>query len=247
MNLLVCISKTPETTAKIAFKENGTQFDTDGVQFIMNPYDEWYALVRAIELKESLGTGKVTVINVGPASNDIVIRKALAIGADDAVRVDAEAHSAAFVAKQVAAYAKDNNIDMVFLGKETIDYNGSLVGGMISELMDVPYLSYASAMEVSGNEATVTCDIEGGVDIVKATTPFVISASKGLAEQRIPNMRGIMMAKRKPLNVIPAVGHDEKESIANYHIPEGKTGVKLVDPENMDELVRLLHEEAKAI
>lgn len=247
MNLLVCISKTPETTAKIAFKENGTQFDTDGVQFIMNPYDEWYALVRAIELKESLGAGKVTVINVGPASNDIVIRKALAIGADDAVRVDAEATSAAFVATQVAAYAKDNNIDMVFLGKETIDYNGSLVGGMISELMDVPYLSYASKMEVSGNEATITCDIEGGVEVVKANTPFVISASKGLAEQRIPNMRGIMMAKRKPLNVIPAVGFEDRESIVSYKIPEGKTGVKLVDPENMDELVRLLHEEAKAI
>jgi electron transfer flavoprotein beta subunit len=247
MNLLVCISKTPETTAKIAFKENGTQFDTDGVQFIMNPYDEWYALVRAIELKESLGAGKVIAINVGPASNDIVIRKALAIGADEAVRVDAEANSASFVAKQVAAYAKDNNIDIVFLGKETIDYNGSLVGGMISELLDVPYLSYASNIEVSGDEATVTCEIEGGVEIVKATLPFVISATKGLAEQRIPNMRGIMMAKRKPLNVIPPVGVDENEAIVSYQIPEGKTGVKLVDPENMDELVRLLHEEAKAI
>ena len=247
MNLLVCISKTPETTAKIAFKENGSQFDTDGVQFIMNPYDEWYALVRAIELKESLGAGKVIAINVGPASNDIVIRKALAIGADEAVRVDAEATSAMFVAQQVAKYAKENSIDIVFLGKETIDYNGSLVGGMISELMDAPFFSYASKMEIEGNEATVTCDIEGGVEVVKSSTPFVISAAKGLAEQRIPNMRGIMMAKRKPLNVIPAVEFSENEAISSYHIPESKSGVKLVDPENMDELVRLLHEEAKAI
>jgi len=247
MNLLVCISKTPETTAKIAFKENNTQFETDGVQYIMNPYDEWYALVRAIELKESLGAGKVIAINVGPSLNDIVIRKALAIGADEAVRVDADATSASFVAKQVASYAKDNNIDIVFLGKETIDYNGSLVGGMISEILDVPYLSYASHMDIVNNEATVTCDIEGGVEVVKTSTPFVVSAAKGLAEQRIPNMRGIMMAKRKPLNVIPAIDSTDKESISSYTIPEGKTGVKLVDPENMDELVRLLHEEAKAI
>lgn len=247
MNLLVCISKTPETTAKIAFKDDGRQFDEEGVQYIMNPYDEWYALVRAIELKESLGAGKVVAINVGPASNDIVIRKALAIGADEAVRVNGEAVSAVFVANQIAKYAKEINADIVFLGKETIDYNGSLVGSMVSELLDLPYLSYANKMEVNGSEATVTCDIEGGVEVVKLNTPFVISASKGLAEQRIPNMRGIMMAKRKPLNVIEPVSIDEKEHIAKYNIPESKSGVKLVDPENMDELVRLLHEEAKAI
>ncbi|MBT8234413.1 MAG: electron transfer flavoprotein subunit beta/FixA family protein [Bacteroidia bacterium] len=247
MNLLVCISKTPETTAKIAFKENDTQFDTDGVQFIMNPYDEWYALVRAIELKEQLGTGKVIAINIGPPSNDVVIRKALAIGADEAVRVNGEEKSATFVSKQIANYAKENNIDIVFLGKETIDYNGSLVGGMISELLDVPFLSYASNLEMEGDTATVTCDIEGGEEILKVKTPFVISAAKGLAEQRIPNMRGIMMAKRKPLVVIDPVEVTENEAIASYSIPDSKSGVKLLDPENMDELVRLLHEEAKVI
>ena len=246
MNLLVCISKTPETTAKISFTEANTQFNTDGVQYIMNPYDEWYALVRAIELKEAVG-GKVIVINVGPASNDIVIRKALAIGADEAVRIDAESSSASFVAKQIANYAKDNAFDMIFCGKESIDYNGSLVGAMIAEHLDVPFASYVSHMDIDGNSAKLTCDIEGGVELLQMQTPFVLSASKGLAEQRIPNMRGIMMAKKKPLNVIAAVDHSAKESISTYRLPEEKSGVKLVDPENMDELVRLLHEEAKVL
>lgn len=246
MNILVCISKTPETTAKISFSADGTAFNQDGVQFIMNPYDEWYALVRALELKEAVG-GKVVAINVGPAANDIVIRKALAIGADEAVRVDSEAGSAAFVAAQVAAYAKDNAFDMIFTGKESIDYNGSLVGSMIAEHLDMPFVSYVSHMDVEGSEATVTCDIEGGAEKLKLSTPFVLSASKGLAEQRIPNMRGIMMAKKKPLNVIPAIEVDETVAVASYSLPQEKSGVKLIDPENMDELVRLLHEEAKVI
>jgi len=246
MNLLVCISKTPETTAKISFTDGDTKFNTEGVQFIMNPYDEWYALVRAIELKEQHG-GKVIAINVGGADNDIVIRKALAIGADEAVRVDAEADSSMMVATQVADYAKNNAIDIVFCGKETIDYNGSEVGAMVAELLDQPYVSYASTMDHDGTAATIERDIEGGVETVKVSGSFVLSASKGLAEQRIPNMRGIMMAKRKPLNVIPAVASESKAKIASYTLPEGKSEVKILDPENMDELVRLLHEEAKVI
>jgi len=246
MKLLVCVSKTPETTAKIAFTEGNTQFDTSGVQFIMNPYDEWYALVRALELKEANG-GSVTIINVGPAANDTVIRKGLAIGADEAVRVDAEPSSALFVAKQIAAYAKKEAFDAVFLGKETIDYNGSEVGAMVAELLDVPFISYASHMEMDGDTATVTRDIEGGNEVVEVKAPFVISAAKGLAEQRIPNMRGIMMAKRKPLKVEPAVDAEDLSVAVHYELPPEKGDVKLVDPENMDELIRLLHEEAKAI
>jgi len=246
MNILVCISKTPETTAKISFSSDNTTFNTDGVQYIMNPYDEWYALVRAIELKEKHG-GKVIAINVGPAANDIIIRKALAIGADEAVRVDAEASSSYFVAKQIAEYAKANEIELTFLGKETINYNGSEVGAMLAELLDQPYISYASHLEFDGNSAKINRDIEGGIEVVEVNKPFVISAAKGLAEQRIPNMKGIMMAKRKPLNVIEAVSCEDKVSITEYTLPEGKTEVKMVDPENMDELVRLLHEEAKVI
>lgn len=247
MKLLVCISRTPETTAKIGFTDGDTQFNTEGVQYILNPYDEWYALVRAIELKEQLG-GTVTVVNVGGPANDIIIRKALSIGADDAVRINSEeVPSAYFAAKQIASYAQNQGYDIIFTGKETIDYNGSEVGAMVAELLDLPFLSYVSHMEVGDDVATVTRDIEGGVEVARVSCPFVLSAAKGLAEQRIPNMKGIMMSKRKPLNVVDPVDVQELVKTNKYELPAAKSGVKLIDPEDMDELVRLLHEEAKVI
>lgn len=246
MKILVCISKTPETTSKIAFTGGGSEFDTNGVNYIMNPYDEWYALVRALELKEANG-GSVTILNVGPPANDAVIRKGLAIGADNAVRIDADPKSALFVAKEIANYAKSEGFDIVMFGKETIDYNGSEVGAMTSELMDLPFISYATKLEMEGNTATVERDIEGGTEVSSVDTPFAISASKGLAEQRIPNMRGIMMAKRKPLTVVPATGSEDLATTVHFDLPPEKSGVKLLDPTDMDELVRLLHEEAKVI
>lgn len=246
MKILVCISKTPETTAKIAFTEGNTQFSKDGVQYIMNPYDEWYALVRALELKEA-GGGTVTVLNVGDASNDIIIRKGLALGADDAVRIDTEALSAYQTAAQIAAYAGNESYDMIFLGKESIDYNGSEVGGLLAEMLNMPYISYVSNLEVSGTTAKVSRDIEGGVEVSEVNGPFVLSAAKGLAEQRIANMKGIMMSKRKPLKVVPPADVENPVEVVSYTLPEGKTGVKMVDPDDMKELVRLLHEEAKVI
>jgi len=246
MKLLVCISKTPDTTSKISFTDNDTAFNTDGIQYIMNPYDEWYGLVRALELKEAAG-GTVTAINVGDSSNDVIIRKALAIGADDAVRIDGQPTDAYYVAKQIANYAKEENFDIIFLGKETIDYNGSEIGALLAEMLELPFISFASKMELAGNTATIEQDIEGGIEIISVDAPFVLSAAKGLAEQRIPNMRGIMMAKRKPLTVVPAVDASPMATIASYALPTAKTGVKMVDPENMDELVRLLREEAKII
>ncbi len=248
MKLLVCVTKTPETTAKIAFTADGKEFDASGVQqFIMNPYDEWYALVRALELKEAQGAESVTLINVGPASNDAVIRKGLAIGADEAVRINAEPQSALYVAKQIANYAKAEGFDVVFTGKESIDYNGSEVGAMVAELLDVPFISYATHLEMNGDTATISRDIEGGEEVVEVAAPFVISAAKGLAEQRIPNMRGIMMAKRKPLKVVEPTAAEDLTEIVHYELPPPKSAVQLVDPENMDELVRLLSEEAKVI
>ena len=246
MNLLVCINKTPETTAKIAFTDGNTQFDTNGVQFIMNPYDEWYALVRALELKEQHG-GTVTVINVGTTSNDSVIRKALAIGADKAVRVNTDATNSMMVAKNIADYVQANDFDIVFTGKESIDFNGSEVGGAIAGYLGVPFVSYASAMEHDGSTATVTRDIEGCVEVVQVSGKFVLSAAKGLAEQRIPNMRGIMMAKKKPLEVVEPTATTAHMTLTEYTLPAAKSGVKMIDPENMDELVRLLQEEAKVI
>lgn len=246
MKILVCISQTPDTTAKISFNADGTQFNSAGVQFIMNPYDEWYALVRACELRETLG-GAVVALNVGPAANETTIRKALAIGADEAVRIDADPPSAAFVARQIAGYAKAENFDLIFFGKETIDYNGSEVGAMVAEHLDLPYISYASKLDLNGNVATVERDIEGGVEVLEANLPLALSAAKGMAEQRIPNMRGIMMARSKPLKVLPPAPFDDPVKTVKFTLPPAKAGVKLVDPENMDELVRLLHEEAKVI
>jgi electron transfer flavoprotein beta subunit len=246
MKLLVAISQTPETTARIAFKDNNTAFDASGVNAIMNPYDEWYALVRALELKEAKG-GSVTVIHVGPATHEVTIRKALAIGADDAVRIDMEPGSADLVAHLIANYATDKGYDIVFCGKETIDYNGSLVGSMIAGLLDLPFISNVSHLEYSGEKAMVTRDIEGGTEIVEVSAPFVLSAAKGLAEQRIPNMKGIMSAKTKPLQVISPDQLSPLVTYVQFRVPPAKSAVHYVDAADMDELVRLLHEEAKVI
>ena len=246
MKLLVAISQTPETTARIAFKEGGKSFESTGVNYIMNPYDEWYALVRALEIKEEKG-GTVTVIHCGPGSNEVTIRKALAIGADDAVRVDMEPDSAYAVAQQVAAHASSAGYDVIFTGKETIDFNEGLVGGMVAALLDLPFISLASKLVFNGDIAHVTRDIEGGVEEIELSGPFVLSAAKGMAEQRIPNMKGIMSAKSKPLQVITPVQVDSLTSHVQFRIPPAKSAVKMIDPANMDELVRLLHEEAKVI
>lgn len=246
MKLLVCISKTPETTARISFVEENTRFNGEGVNFIMNPYDEWYALVRALELKEEHG-GTVTVIHVGPASSDIVIRKALAIGADDAIRIDGDPVDSFYTASQIAAQAKEGGYDMIFLGKETIDHNGSEVGGMLAELLDIPFVSYANHLEMNNSRLTISREIDGGVQVVELDMPCVLSAAKGLADQRIPNMRGIMMAKRKPLVVLPAQEISPRAVPVSFELPPAKSSVKMVDPDDMDELVRLLHEDAKVI
>ena len=246
MKLLVCISKSPDTTSKIDFTNNNTEFNETGVQYIVNPYDEWYALVRALELKEQNG-GSVTTITVGTANDDAIIRKALAIGADNAVRIDAEAGDAYFTAFQIAEYAKANGFDIVFTGKETINYNGSQVGGMIAELLDQPFVSLATNLVMNGNVATISKEMVGGDEVVELSTPFVVSAAKGMAEQRIPNMRGIMAARTKPLEVIAAVACYHFISFESYELPASKSACKYVDADNMAGLVSLLHNEAKVI
>lgn len=247
MKILVCISKTPDTTAKIAFTDNNTKFDANGVQWIINPYDEWYSLVRAIELKEADPSTVIHLVTVAPADADPIIRKALALGGDEAIRVNADSHDSYYIASQIAEVAKQGGYDLVFTGKETIDYNGSSIGGMLSELLDLPYISLATKFEISGSKATVTREIEGGEEVAEADLPLVVSCQKGMAEQRIPNMKGIMGARTKPLKVQEPVAVDTLTAIAGFELPPAKAGVKLVDPENVEELVRLLHEEAKAI
>ncbi|WP_430406098.1 electron transfer flavoprotein subunit beta/FixA family protein [Fluviicola sp.] len=246
MKILVCISKSPDTTSKIAFTDGNKQFDENGVQYIVNPYDEWYALVRGLELKETLG-GNLTIITVGNAADEAIIRKALAIGADDAVRVDADPKDAYFTAIQIAEYAKSNGFDLILTGKETINYNGSQVAGMIAEAMDLPFVSLATKLDINGTTARMEQEIVGGVQVVEATLPLVVSCAKGMAEQRIPNMRGIMAARTKPLTVIAPSSVEDLTAYVEYGLPAPKSAVKMIDPNNMDELVALLHNEAKVI
>jgi len=246
MKILVCVTKTPDTTAKIAFTDNNTKFDTQGVQWIINPYDEWYSLVRAIELKEKDPSIIIHLITIGGADTEPIIRKALALGGDEAIRVNTEGQDSFYIASQIAAIAKEGGYDLIFTGKETIDYNGSSIGGLLAELLDLPYVSLATKFELAGNIATVAREIEGGEEINEVALPAVVSCQKGVAEQRIPNMRGIMAARTKPLKVTEPVAGNALTTIVSYSLPPAKAGVKLVAADNVDELVRLLHEEAKA-
>ena len=246
MKILVPIAKVPDTTSKIAFTENNTRFATDGVTFIMNPTDEWFALVRALELKEKLG-GEVVVIHVGLADSDQVIRKALAIGADKAVRVDADPTDAYFVAAQIANHAKTEGYDLIIAGKETIDYNSFEVGGMVAELLDWPSVALVQGLEIENGVATLKREIEGGTETVEVKLPMVVCAQKELAEARIPNMKGIMGARTKPLTIVPADATEKLTVITNYSLPEKAKECKYVSPDNVAELIRLLHEEAKVI
>lgn len=247
MKILVCISKTPDTTAKIAFTDNNTKFDTGGVQWIINPYDEWYALVRAIELKEADPSTVIHLITVGAADAEPIIRKALALGGDEAIRVNADNPDSYYIASQIAEVAKQGGYDLIFTGKETIDYNGSSIGGMVSELLDLPYVSLAAKFDLAGTKATITREIEGGEEVNEVELPVLVSCQKGMAEQRIPNMKGIMGARTKPLKVVEPVAVDTLTGVVGFGLPPAKAGVKLVAPDNVEELVRLLHEEAKAI
>lgn len=245
MKILVCISKTPDTTSKIAFKNNNTQFEEAGVQWIINPYDEWYALVRAIELKEKDASISITLVTVGDASAEPIIRKALALGGDEAIRINTTSDDSFYIASQIAEIAK--GYDLIFTGKETIDYNSSAIGGTVAGLLDVPFISLAVKFELAGTTATITREIEGGEETAEVSLPVVVSCAKGVAEQRIPNMRGIMAARTKPLKVVEPAVIDALTHVVSYELPPAKAGVKLVPADNVAELVRLLHEEAKAI
>jgi len=246
MKILVCVSKVPDTTTKITFTDNNTKFNKDKVQWIMNPTDEWYALVKGLELKEKLG-GTVTIINVGLDENEPIIRKGLAIGADDAVRINVDETDAYLVASQIATYAKSENYDLILTGKETINFNGYIVGGVIAEELDLPYVALATSLDVVGTKATIKREIEGAEETVEVNLPLVVGAQKGIAEARIPNMRGIMAARTKPLKVVQPVNPEALTEVKLFEPPSPKKPVRLVSPDNVEELVELLHNEAKVI
>lgn len=245
MKILVCISNVPDTTTKINFTDDSSALNAAGVQFIINPYDE-IALTRALELTEASG-GTVTVINVGDAGTEPTIRKALAIGAHDAVRVNALPRDAYFVANQIAAYARDKGFDMILTGRESIDYNGAQVVSMLGELLDMPSISVVKSLQLEGGNATLEREIEGGKEVINCPIPLAASATEGMAEPRIPNMRGIMSARTKPLAVVEPVDVPQLQQVVRYEKPAPRSTVKLVPADSVDKLVELLHSEAKAI
>ncbi|MBM3444603.1 MAG: electron transfer flavoprotein subunit beta/FixA family protein [Bacteroidetes bacterium] len=247
MKILVCISRTPDTTAKIAFTDNNTKFATDGVQWIINPYDEWYALVRAIELKEKDPSTAVHLIHVGGADSEAIIRKALALGGDEAIRIQTEEQDPQFIAHQIARIAREGAYDLVLTGKETIDQNGSSMGALVAELLDTNYIALATRLDIEGSTAVVNREIEGGEETLSSPLPLVLSCQKGMAEARIPNMRGIMAARTRPLRVEEAQPVELCIHNASFTLPPPKAGVKLIPADTPELLVKLLREEAKAI
>ena len=245
MKILVLISNVPDTTTKIRFTGDNTAFDTNGVQWIINPWDE-LALTRAVELKEAGAVEKIVVANVGEKITEPTLRKALAVGADEAIRVDAKPEDAYFVAKQLAEVAKD--YDLILSGIEASDYNGSAVGGMLAEILDFASVSAVSGINIENGELVINREIDGGSQVLSINTPVVAIVQKGIAvEPRIPAMRGIMMARKKPLNVVATTDAAPRTKFVNFELPPPKAACKMVDEENAKELITLLHEEAKVL
>jgi electron transfer flavoprotein beta subunit len=245
MKILVCITHVPDTTSKINFTDNNTKFDTTGVQFIIGPYDD-YALARAIELKESTGS-TVTVLNVGTAETEPTLRKALAIGADDAIRVNAEPVDSFFVASQIAEQAKAGGYELILMGRESIDYNSGVVHGIVGELMGIPSISPVMKLDIEGTKVKMAREIEGGKEYVEANLPLVAGCQEPIAEWKIPNMRGIMSAKTKPLKVVEAKAVSSGVKLQRFELPPPKGSVKMVSADNVAELVTLLKNEAKVL
>lgn len=248
MKILVCISHVPDTTSKINFTENDTKFDSNGVQFVINPYDE-FALTRAMWFKEKQ-SANITVVTVGNVTTEPTLRKALAIGADNAIRVNVEPIDGFAVAKELAEVVKNGEFDLVLAGKESIDYNGGMVPGMLAALLDYNFVNACIGLEIEGEKATISREIDGGKEILTANLPLIIAGQKGLVEEkdlRIPNMRGIMMARKKPLTIVEPISTDIKTTTALFEKPAAKSACKIVSGDNIGELVNLLHTEAKVI
>ncbi len=244
MKILVCVTNVPDTTSKISFIEGDTKFNKAGVTYICGPYDD-YALSRAVELRDQLG-GTVTVLNVGDAESEAMIRKCLAIGADDAIRVDAEPVDSFFVAQEIANIAKQENYDLIMMGRESIDFNSGVVHGIVGELLGIPSLSPVMKLEIEGNKAKVSREIEGGKEELEATLPLVLGCQEPIAEWKIPNMRGIMSARTKPLKVV-APSSSASTIVSKFELPAPKGACKMIAAEEAETLVNLLRTEAKVI
>lgn len=248
MKILVCISHVPDTTSKINFTNNDSEFDTNGVQFVINPNDE-FGLTRAIWFQEKEGA-TVTVINVGGPETEPTLRKALAIGANEAIRINTNPTDGFYVAKQLASVISNGGYDLVIAGKESLDYNGGMVPGMIAGILGFNFINACTDINIEGANATAVREIDGGKETVSTSLPLIIGGQKGLVEEkdlRIPNMRGIMTARTKPLTVVEPIDAPTNTKAVKFEKPAPKSAVKLIQPDNLDELINLLHNEAKVI
>lgn len=248
MKILVCISHVPDTTSKINFTDNETRFATDGVQFVINPNDE-FGLTRAMWFKEKQNAS-IDIVNVGGPETEPTLRKALAIGADNAIRINTQPTDGYQVAKEISHIAKEGNYDLIIAGRESIDYNGGMVPGMLAEFLGASFVNTCISLDVENDKATAVREIDGGKETVTASLPLVIGGQKGIVEEddlRIPNMRGIMMARKKPLKVVEPKESESKTTVKSFEKPAPKGEVKMIDPDNLDELVELLHNDANAI
>jgi electron transfer flavoprotein beta subunit len=249
MKILVCISNVPDTTTKVKFIEDFKKLDVTGIQWVINPWDE-LSLTRALELKDNAATGitSVTVAHVGTAAAEPTIRKALAIGADNAIRINGEPSDAYFVALQLAEVVKAEQFDIILCGIESSDHNGSTVGGMLSELLDYPSVSAVSGLNIENGQVIINREIDGGRETVTVPTPLVAIVQKGIAkEPRIAAMRGIMMARTKPIKVVEPVTCDAFTQVLKYEMPKPRAACRFIDPENPGQLIQILQNEAKLI
>ena len=248
MKILVCISCVPDTTSKINFTENDTQFDKNGVQFVINPNDE-FGLTRAMWIKEK-DNSSIDVINVGLQDTEPILRKTLAIGADKAIRINSDPKDSFQVAKLIADFVSKNNYDLIIAGRESIDFNGNMVPGIISELLGINFITNCVGLDITNNKVTAKREIEGGTETLTFDLPAVIGGQKGLVEEsdlKIPNMRGIMQARQKPLDVIEVDENNINTETIKFYKPQEKGEIKMIDSDNLDELIKLLHNEAKVI
>ncbi|MCB9202049.1 MAG: electron transfer flavoprotein subunit beta/FixA family protein [Flavobacteriales bacterium] len=248
MKILVAISCVPDTTSKINFTPDSKSLDKNGIQFVINPYDE-FCLTKAIQLQEQKQTN-VTVVTVGDSSTEPVIRKALAIGADEAIRVNSDASDSFSVAQEIAEIAKQGNFDLLFFGKESIDYNGGIVPSLVAGMLELPFINACIGLDVNDSNAKITREIDGGKELVSANLPLAIAGQKGIVEEselKIPNMRGIMLARKKNLNVVESKFNSNTIEVIDFEKPLARKEVQLIDKDNVEELVRILKEDVKVI
>lgn len=248
MKVLVCASKVPDTTTKIVVGDDKKSIDNKGVKFILNPYDE-FAIEEGLRIKEKFG-GEVTVVTVGDESSQDILRTALAMGCDNAKLVKTTKIPDSFqVAENLAEIIKNYQPDIVLMGRQSIDYDSLQVPSITAELVNMPSISTVSKLNIEGNDVTAERDIEGGKEIVATTLPCLISAQKGLNEPRYPKLPDIMKAKKKPIEEVVFLETEKTVEITGIHLPDKKRVGKIVGDSDaeINEIVKLLHEDAKVI